>query len=90
VWLVDLVRRSAWRPGGEDLGDELGQLQFGQCPAGISTTSGSRRKNAGAIARGIRSSVPRTVASGMGEAIRDCRSDPRFAAQIAAGTGYVP
>lgn len=30
------------------------------------------------------------VASGQGEAIRDCRSDPRFAAQIAAGTGYVP
>ena len=22
--------------------------------------------------------------------MRDCRSDPRFAAQIAAGTGYVP
>jgi Protein kinase domain/GAF domain len=30
------------------------------------------------------------VASGEGEAVRDCRSDPRFAAQIAAGTGYVP
>ena len=24
------------------------------------------------------------------EAVRDCRSDPRFAGQIAAGTGYVP
>jgi hypothetical protein len=30
------------------------------------------------------------VGSGVGEAVRDCRSDPRFAAQIAAGTGYVP
>jgi hypothetical protein len=30
------------------------------------------------------------VASGQGQAVRDCRSDPRFAAQIAAGTGYVP
>jgi putative methionine-R-sulfoxide reductase with GAF domain len=30
------------------------------------------------------------VASGEGQAVRDCRSDPRFAAQIAAGTGYVP
>jgi GAF domain-containing protein len=30
------------------------------------------------------------VASGEGQAVPDCRSDPRFAAQIAAGTGYVP
>jgi Protein kinase domain/GAF domain len=30
------------------------------------------------------------VATGEGQAVRDCRSDPRFAAQIAAGTGYVP
>jgi hypothetical protein len=30
------------------------------------------------------------VASGTPEAIPDCRSDPRFAASIAAGTGYVP
>jgi len=30
------------------------------------------------------------VASGQGQAVRDLRSDPRFAAQIAAGTGYVP
>ena len=30
------------------------------------------------------------VARGEGQAVRDCRSDPRFAAQIAAGTGYVP
>jgi putative methionine-R-sulfoxide reductase with GAF domain len=30
------------------------------------------------------------IASGEGQAVRDCRSDPRFAAQIAAGTGYVP
>lgn len=29
------------------------------------------------------------VATGRGEAV-DCRNDPRFAAQIAAGTGYVP
>ena len=36
---------------------------------------------------GISGSV---VASGEGQAVRDCRSDPRFAAQIAAGTGYVP
>ncbi|MGO9955116.1 MAG: protein kinase domain-containing protein [Solirubrobacteraceae bacterium] len=28
--------------------------------------------------------------SGEGEAIPDCRADPRFAARIAAGTGYVP
>lgn len=32
----------------------------------------------------------RVVASGAGEAIADCRADPRFAAAIAAGTGYVP
>ncbi|MGH2802933.1 MAG: protein kinase domain-containing protein [Thermoleophilaceae bacterium] len=30
------------------------------------------------------------VGSSQGQAVRDCRSDPRFAAQIAAGTGYVP
>jgi GAF domain-containing protein len=30
------------------------------------------------------------VASGEGVAVPDCRNDPRFAAQIAAGTGYVP
>src|SRR4051794_12441076 len=36
---------------------------------------------------GIAGSV---VASGEGVAVPDCRNDPRFAAQIAAGTGYVP
>ena len=30
------------------------------------------------------------VASGEGVAVADCRSDPRFAARIAQGTGYVP
>jgi predicted Ser/Thr protein kinase len=30
------------------------------------------------------------VASGVGEAVADCRNDPRMAAAIAAGTGYVP
>ena len=30
------------------------------------------------------------VAAGAGLAIPDCRNDPRFQAQIAAGTGYVP
>jgi serine/threonine protein kinase len=30
------------------------------------------------------------VGTGVGEAIPDCRSDPRWAARIAAGTGYVP
>jgi hypothetical protein len=30
------------------------------------------------------------VASGEGQAVPECRSDPRFAKQIAAGTGYVP
>jgi serine/threonine-protein kinase len=30
------------------------------------------------------------VESGIGEAVADCRSDPRFGAAIAAGTGYVP
>jgi predicted Ser/Thr protein kinase len=30
------------------------------------------------------------VASGVAEALPDCRSDPRWAARIAAGTGYVP
>jgi len=30
------------------------------------------------------------VASGVGAAVADCRTDPRFAADIAAGTGYVP
>jgi hypothetical protein len=30
------------------------------------------------------------VATGVGMAVPDCRNDPRFAAQIAAGTGYVP
>jgi predicted Ser/Thr protein kinase len=32
----------------------------------------------------------RVVASGVGEAIPDCHKDDRFAARIAAGTGYVP
>ncbi len=36
---------------------------------------------------GIAGSV---IASGEGVAVPDCRNDPRFAAQIAAGTGYVP
>jgi hypothetical protein len=36
--------------------------------------------------KGFASSV---VESGLGDAC-DCRNDPRFAAQIAAGTGYVP
>ena len=40
-----------------------------------------------APAVGIAGSV---VASGEGQAVVDCRSDPRFAAQIAAGTGYIP
>jgi len=30
------------------------------------------------------------VASGVAEAVPDCRVDPRFAARIASGTGYVP
>jgi hypothetical protein len=30
------------------------------------------------------------VHSGVAEAVPDCRTDPRFAARIAAGTGYVP
>jgi hypothetical protein len=30
------------------------------------------------------------VASAVGEVVPDCRTDPRFAAGIAAGTGYVP
>ena len=36
---------------------------------------------------GIAGSV---VTGGEGIAVADCRNDPRFAAQIAAGTGYVP
>lgn len=32
----------------------------------------------------------RVVQSGVGEAVPDCRADPRWAARIAAGTGYVP
>jgi eukaryotic-like serine/threonine-protein kinase len=30
------------------------------------------------------------AASGVGEAVPDCHSDPRFAAAVAEGTGYVP
>jgi putative methionine-R-sulfoxide reductase with GAF domain len=30
------------------------------------------------------------VQTGEGQAVPECRTDPRFAAQIAAGTGYVP
>jgi hypothetical protein len=30
------------------------------------------------------------VESGDGQAVPECRSDPRFATQVAAGTGYVP
>jgi tRNA A-37 threonylcarbamoyl transferase component Bud32 len=30
------------------------------------------------------------AASGQGEAVPDCRADPRFAAGVAAGTGYMP
>ncbi|MFZ0042771.1 MAG: protein kinase [Solirubrobacteraceae bacterium] len=30
------------------------------------------------------------VQTGVGEAVPDCRADPRWAARIAAGTGYVP
>ena len=37
--------------------------------------------------KGVAGSV---AATGEGVAVRECRSDPRFAAQIAAGTGYVP
>jgi serine/threonine protein kinase len=34
--------------------------------------------------------VGRVLDSGVGEAVPDCRADARFAARIAAGTGYVP
>src|SRR5206468_746410 len=37
--------------------------------------------------KGLAGSV---VQSGEGFAVPDCRNDPRFQAQIAAGTGYVP
>src|SRR4051794_5903464 len=37
--------------------------------------------------KGLAGSV---VATGEGIAVPDCRNDPRFQAQIAAGTGYVP
>ena len=37
--------------------------------------------------KGLAGSV---VQSGQGLAVPDCRNDPRFQAQIAAGTGYVP
>lgn len=37
--------------------------------------------------KGIAGSV---VKENLGVAVPDCRNDPRFAAQIAAGTGYVP
>ena len=37
--------------------------------------------------KGLAGSV---VKSGQGLAVPDCRNDPRFQAQIAAGTGYVP
>jgi hypothetical protein len=30
------------------------------------------------------------VETGDGQAVPECRKDPRFAARIAAGTGYVP
>jgi eukaryotic-like serine/threonine-protein kinase len=30
------------------------------------------------------------AASGVGEAVPDCHSDPRFAAEVAEGTGYLP
>jgi GAF domain-containing protein len=32
----------------------------------------------------------RVVQTGSGEAVPDCRTDPRFASRIAAGTGYIP
>ncbi len=32
----------------------------------------------------------RVVATGVGEAVAECRTDDRFAGRIAAGTGYVP
>ena len=37
--------------------------------------------------KGIAGSV---AGEGIGVAVPDCRNDPRFAAQVAAGTGYVP
>src|SRR5262249_30193298 len=37
--------------------------------------------------KGLAGSV---IESGQGLAVPDCRNDPRFQAQIAAGTGYVP
>ncbi len=51
--------------------------------AGAREIVGVRLSPGAGIAGGV-------VQTGSGEAVRDCRTDPRFASRIAAGTGYVP
>jgi hypothetical protein len=64
----------------ETTGELVYQSAWG---AGAREIVGVRMPPGAGIAGGV-------VASGVPEAVPDCRTDPRFASRIAAGTGYVP
>src|SRR4051794_14502910 len=81
--------QAAWGAGAEEnrgvrLGPRVGGRGAGGGPgAGAKEIVGVRLAPGVGIAGAV-------VASGEGQAVPECRSDPRFAKQIAAGTGYVP
>jgi predicted Ser/Thr protein kinase len=64
----------------ETTGELVYQSAWG---AGAREIIGVRMPPGAGIAGGV-------VQSGVAEAVPDCHTDPRFAARIAAGTGYVP
>jgi len=64
----------------ETTGELVYQSAWG---AGAREIVGVRMPPGAGIAGGV-------VTSGVPEAVPDCRTDPRFASRIAAGTGYVP
>lgn len=64
----------------ETTGEVVYQSAWG---AGAREIVGVRLPPGGGITGGV-------VETGIGEAIPECRADPRWAASIAAGTGYVP
>ncbi len=64
----------------ETTGELVYQSAWG---AGAREIVGVRMPPGAGIAGGV-------VTTGVPEAVPDCRTDPRFASRIAAGTGYVP
>ena len=70
--------------------DRAGRPHHGRArlPGGLGRRRAARSSACGCLR--ARASPARSSQRGEGQAVPDCRNDPRFAAQIAAGTGYVP